>query len=113
MISVIGHNCIGFVNQNPYDARTKTLLPLTLLTDKDRFEKECRDSTLYKKACDLYYYIIDISKAASYSRFSLLATELELNFSNRKLHKYNLLSKGELKYIIDFIDAYGGFKMCF
>ncbi|NSW91751.1 MAG: hypothetical protein HPY74_13965 [Firmicutes bacterium] len=63
MISVISHNCNGFINQNMHDSRTKMLMPLALLVNDDM------------------------------------------------LKKYGLLSEEELKYIIDFIDTYGGFRV--
>ena len=111
MISVIGHNCIGFINQNVHDSRTEMLKPLALLTDDEEFRKESTDSLMYKKTCDLYNHIINLSKEAEYKRFNLLAEELRLKFGDKTINKYNLLSGEELKYIIDFIDTYGGFKI--
>jgi hypothetical protein len=111
MISVVRHNCNVFINQNEHDSRTEMLMPLVLLLDYDSLEKEDIDSVLYKKSCDLYSYIISLPEENKYKRFSLFAAELKLKFTDNALKKYGLLSEDELKYMIDFIDTYGGFRV--
>lgn len=111
MISVISHNCNGFINQNMHDSRTKMLMPLALLVNDDMLKKEGNESILYKKACDLYNYIISLPEENRYKRYNLFTAELKLKHGDKALKKYGLLSEEELKYIIDFIDTYGGFRV--
>jgi len=46
-----------------------------------------------------------------YKRYNLFTAELKLKHGDKALKKYGLLSEEELKYIIDFIDTYGGFRV--
>jgi hypothetical protein len=87
------------------------LMPLALLTDNSRFEKEGMDSIVYKKACDLYNYLTGLPEQNRYRHFNLFAMELKLKYADNDLKSNGLLSDEELKYIIDFIDTYGGFRV--
>lgn len=111
MISVVSQNCNGFINRNMTDSRTEMLMPLALLTDSDRFETESDDSVLYKKSCDLYDRITNLPQKDRNKRYGLFAMELKIKYADKSLKKYDLLSEEELKYIIDFIDTYGGFRV--
>lgn len=111
MISVVSQNCSGFIKQNGADSRTQMLMPLVLLLDRERFETEGTETILFKKACDLYNYIIDQPETYKYKRLSLFRVELKLRYAEMSFKKYDLLSGDELEYIIDFIDTYGGFRV--
>ena len=111
MISIVNHNCNGFINENLHDSRAKMLTPLALLTNNAGLEKEDRDSIIYKKACDLYTYITNLSENSRYKRYHLLAAELQMKYGGSELRKYGLMPEEELTYIIDFIDTYGGFRV--
>lgn len=86
-------------------------MPLALLTDRGKFELESDGSILYKKSCDLYDRLTNLPSDGKNYRFGLFATELKIKYADKLLKKYDLLSEEELKYILDFIDTYGGFRV--
>lgn len=111
MISIVSHNCAGFLKENTGDSRAAMLMPLVILTDSGRFAEEGNESSLYKKACDLYHSITNLPETVEYKRFNLFAAELKLKYEDNSLKRFDLLAREELEYILDFIDTYGGFRI--
>ena len=95
MISIVNHNCNGFINENLHDLRAKMLMPLALLTNNIGMENQDKDSILYKKACDIYRYIIDLPENSRYKRYNLFAAELELKYGGSELGIYGLKPEEE------------------
>lgn len=111
MISIVSQNCDGFIKWNKTDSRAEMLMPLALLTDGSKFEKQSIDSILYKKACDLFNRLTNLPHEDKYERYGLFVMELKIKYDGKSFIKYDLLTEEEERYIMDFIDIYGGFRV--